>query len=107
VQYHEKPFTEAEFLDKIQAKVLRVFLLSISPLQLCLQVSISSNSRNLLCISSNSCNLLTISTVKLLYTVKEKEGKTYRKPYPLPHGSGLSRLWGRRKMFITRANAAS
>jgi hypothetical protein len=38
---------------------------SQSPLQLCLECSISSNSRNLLC----------ISTVQLLYTVKEKGGK--------------------------------
>jgi hypothetical protein len=41
---------EAEFLDEIQKKVLRVFLLAIQshPLQLCTEISISSNSRNLL-----------------------------------------------------------
>jgi hypothetical protein len=40
---------EAEFLDEIQTKVLRVFLLaSQSPLQLCLEISIYSYSRNLL-----------------------------------------------------------
>ncbi len=27
-----------------------------------------------------------MSTVKLLYTVKEKGGKPDRKPYPLPYG---------------------
>jgi hypothetical protein len=40
---------EAEFLDEIQTKVLRVFLRAIHspPLQLCLEISISTNSRNL------------------------------------------------------------
>jgi hypothetical protein len=38
-----------EFFDEIQKKVLRVFLLaSQSPLQLCLEISISSKSHNLL-----------------------------------------------------------
>ncbi len=36
-------------------------------------------------ITSNSCNLLHISTVKLLNTEKEKGGKPDRKPYPLPY----------------------
>jgi hypothetical protein len=49
---------------------------SESPLQLCLVISISSNSRN----------LLPISTVHLLCTEKEKGGKPDRKPYPLPSG---------------------
>jgi hypothetical protein len=44
---------------------------SQAPLQLCLEIFISSNSRN----------LLLFSTVKLLYTVKEKG----RKPYSLPY----------------------
>ncbi len=63
--------TEAEFSDEIQTKVLRVFLLAIhqSPLQLCLEISITSNSRNLLQF-----------LVQLLYTVKEKGGKPDRKP---------------------------
>ncbi len=51
-----------------------------------LQIYISSNSRNLLCVSSKSSNLVHISTIQLLYTVKEKGGKPYRKPYPLPYG---------------------
>jgi hypothetical protein len=29
---------------------------------------------------------LTVYTVQLLYTVKEKGGKPYRRPYPLPYG---------------------
>ncbi len=49
---------------------------SQSLLQLCLVISISSNSRN----------LLPISTVHLLCTLKEKGGKPDRKPYPLPSG---------------------
>jgi hypothetical protein len=56
---------EAEFLDNIQTKVLRVFLFIVT-LQLCLEIYISSNSHNLLC----------ISTVQLLYNIKEKGGKT-------------------------------
>jgi hypothetical protein len=62
--------------DEIKIKVVRVFPLcySHSTLQLCLEISISSNSCNLLCISSNSRNLLCISTVQLLYTVKGKGG---------------------------------
>ncbi len=56
-----------------------------SPLQLCLEIFISSNSRTILSISSNSRNLLHISTVKLLYTVKEKGGQSDRKPYPLSY----------------------
>ncbi len=94
-------------------KSLKSFLLAIqTPLQLGLEISISSNSRNLLHISSNSYNLLrissnscnilhifsnsrnlksissnsnnlkSISTVQLLYTKQEKGGK----PYPLPYG---------------------
>jgi hypothetical protein len=80
---------EAEFLDEIQTKVLNVFLLAIH----ChlysfeFEISLSSNSRILLCISSNLRNLLHISTVKELYTVKEKGGKPERKPYPIPYGS--------------------
>jgi hypothetical protein len=64
---------EAEFWDKIQTKVLRVFLVTVTQ-QLCLEIYISSNSHNLLC----------ISTVQLLYTIKEKGGKPDRKPCPVP-----------------------
>ncbi len=53
---------------------------SQSALQPCLQIYISSNSRNLFCISSNSRNLWTISAVQLLYyTVKAKGGKPDKK----------------------------
>ncbi len=46
---------------------------SQSPLQLCIEIFISSNSRNLL-------------LFLLLYTVKEKGGKPDRRPYPLTFG---------------------
>ncbi len=54
-------------------------------LQLCLEISISSNSRNLLHIKQ----LLTNFYRSLLYTVKEKWGKPNRIPYllVLPYGS--------------------
>jgi hypothetical protein len=45
-----------------------------SPLQLCIDISISSNSRNLL------------QFLEFSYTVQEKGGKPDRKPYPLPCG---------------------
>jgi hypothetical protein len=66
---------EAEFLDEIKTKVLRVFLFVIHShlytLQLCLEISISSNWRNLQCIFSKSRNLLHISTrTSSLRTVK-------------------------------------
>jgi hypothetical protein len=51
-------------------------LSSLNSQQLCLENSISSNSRN----------LLPFSTVKLLFTVKKKGGKADRKPHLLPHG---------------------
>jgi hypothetical protein len=55
---------------------------SQSPLQLCPEISISTKSRNLLCISSNSRNLLCIYTVKLVYKGKQKGGKSVlRNPY--------------------------
>jgi hypothetical protein len=48
---------------------------SQSPRQLCREISISSNSRNLLQFSH--CTL---------YNVKKKGGQPDRKPYPLPYG---------------------
>ncbi len=63
-------------MDEILPKVLRVLLLAIhkSPLQLCLEISISLNSRN----------HLRFSTVQILYTLKEKGGKPDIIPYPSP-----------------------
>jgi hypothetical protein len=67
---------EVEYLDEIQTKIFKVFLIAIYSylytLQLCLEISISSNSRNL--------------SQFLLYTVKEKGGKPDRKPYLLSYG---------------------
>jgi hypothetical protein len=68
----------AEFLDEIQTEVSKRFppCYSQPPLQLCLEISVSSNSRNLL-----------LSTVLVtVYTVSEKGGKPDRKPYYLPYG---------------------
>ncbi len=67
-------------MDEVRTKVLRVFLLAYSQthLQLCLEISILSN----------SCNLLQF----LLYTVKEKEGKPKKRPNPLPYGLSLRTL---------------
>ncbi len=83
-----------EFLDKIQKKNLKSFSLcySKSPVQLCHEIFISSNSRNLL-------QFLQCVTVHC----KEKGGKPDRKPHTLSYGlrnpdrnlkSGeLSRIW--------------
>jgi hypothetical protein len=67
---------EAELLDEIQTKVLRVSFLVI-PTHLysfTLRFLFLQTHTTLLCISSNSRNLLHISTVQLLFTVKEKGG---------------------------------
>ncbi len=84
-------------MDEIQTKALRVFLLAIHShlypvqctlcVQLCHEIFISLNSRKLLHSSSNSCKLLRNSTLKLLYTVKEKGGKPdTKRSIPLPYG---------------------
>ncbi len=70
---------EAEFLDKIQTKGLIVFLLAIHSnlrtLQLCIDIYISSNSRNLLQILHLSyCTLLSRKEEYLIETI------------PLPYG---------------------
>ncbi len=57
---------------------------SQSPLQLCLENSISSNSRNLL--------QFLHSTGQLLYTVKEKKGTPDRGPYPHSFKAGIATL---------------
>jgi hypothetical protein len=59
---------EAEFLDEIQTKPLRVFFFAIQKTSTALP----------------SLNLYFISA--LLYTVKVKGGKPDRKPHPLPYG---------------------
>jgi hypothetical protein len=70
---------EAKFLGNPD-KSLKNFppCYSQSSLQLCLEISISSNSRN----------LLQFLEFRLLYAVKEKGGKPDRKPYPLLDGLG-------------------
>ncbi len=59
-------YSDAEFLDKIQTKVLIVFSLLFTVILLCLEIFISSN----------SCNLLQfLQFAKII--VKEKGGKSY------------------------------
>ncbi len=68
---------EAEFLDEIQTKVLRIssllFIVTFTalPLDFCFFKLTQS---------------LTVSTVQLLYAVKEKEGKPVNKIYPFTNG---------------------
>ncbi len=75
LEWGKEVLPEVKYLDEIQTKIFKVFLIAIHSylytLQLCLEISISSNSRNLLQF--------------LLYTVKEKGGKPDRKPYLLPY----------------------
>jgi hypothetical protein len=73
----QKTTNRGGILGRIQKKVLKVFLLAIEPyLNVCLEIFISSNFHT----------LLHFSTVQLLYTVQEREGKPDRKPYPLVFG---------------------
>ncbi len=67
--------TEAEFLDEIQTKVLRVFLLAI-------QSHLYSFALRFIFFQKYARNLFNSA---FLYTVKEKEGKPDRKPYPIPY----------------------
>jgi hypothetical protein len=77
---------EAEFLDEIQTKILRGVLLAItqSPLQLCLEISIYSNSRNPLCISSNPPLTYFYSSISV--HCKWERRKTWQKTIPPSHG---------------------
>jgi hypothetical protein len=69
--------TEAEFLDKIQTKVLRVALLAIHR-------HLYSFALRYLFIQTHAISYSFYSAV-ILYTVKEKGGKPDRKPYALPY----------------------
>ncbi len=70
--------TEAEFLDEIQTKDLRVFLLAI------FRVTSTTFLFVFLQTHATSCSFYSFSY--LLYTVKEKGGKPDRKPYALSYG---------------------
>jgi hypothetical protein len=83
-------FTEAEFLEEIQKRSLKEFssCYSQSPLLLCLEISISSNSRNLtscVYLQTHETSYIFIK-IKLEHTVKEKGGKHDKKTYSLPYG---------------------
>jgi hypothetical protein len=69
--------TEAEFLDEIQTKVLKVLLLAIH----CHFYSFA-----LRFIFFKLTQPLTVSTIHLLYTLKKKGGKTDENHTPLPYG---------------------
>jgi hypothetical protein len=77
--------TEAEFLDGIQTKVLRVFLLAIRshPYSFALKFLFLQTHATLYEFFK-LMQPLTVSTVQLLYIVKEKGGTPDRIPYPLP-----------------------
>ncbi len=78
--YHVFSSAEAEFLDAIQTKVLKVFLLAMHS-------HLYSFALIFICFSFQLTQHLTyFYGSQLLYTVKEKGGKPNRKPYPLPYG---------------------
>jgi hypothetical protein len=66
-------YSEAEFLDEIQTKFS-------------LLVTVNTKALNWGFYFFKFTQPFTVSTVQLLYTLKKKGGKPYRKPYPLPHG---------------------
>jgi hypothetical protein len=72
-----KTLTEAEFLDAIQTKVLKVFLLAIHS-------HLYSFALRFLFLQTHATCYIFYSSV--LYTIKEKGGKSNTKPYPLPFG---------------------
>jgi hypothetical protein len=78
MNYYWLESVDTEFVDEIQTKVFRVFLLAIHSrlLQLCLEIS--SNLRNLL-------GFLQFSYCTVVHCTGKK-GKPDRKPYSLPYG---------------------
>ncbi len=78
IRYSEKNETWGRILGRNSDKSLKRFPHSYSkpPLQLCLEISISSNSRN----------LLHIYTVQLLTTIQEKGGNPDKKTISTSHG---------------------
>jgi hypothetical protein len=69
--------SEAEFLDEIETKILRVFILAI-------RRHLYSFYLKFLCLQTHATSYSFLSA--LLYTVKEKGGKPERKQNPLPCG---------------------
>jgi hypothetical protein len=78
VQISHTP-SEAEFSDDIQTKVLTVFLLAI-------QSHLHSFALRFLFLQTHATSYSFCSV--LLYTVKEKGGKSDRKPHPFKEGGG-------------------
>jgi hypothetical protein len=71
--------TEAEYLDEIQTKVFRVFLLAIHS-------QLYSFALRFLFLQTLATSYSFYSSVTVLYTIKEKGGNSDRKPYPLTYG---------------------
>jgi hypothetical protein len=69
--------SEAEFLDEIQTKILRVFILAV-------RRHLYSFDLKFLFLQTHATSYSFLSA--LLYTVKEKGGKPDRRPHPLPYG---------------------
>jgi hypothetical protein len=71
--------SEAEFLDKIQTKVLRIFLFDAHshPYSIALRF---------IFLQTHATSYYFYSSITVLYTVKKKGGKPNRKPHPLPYG---------------------
>ncbi len=70
--------TVAEFLDEIQTKVIRVFLLAIHS-------HLYSLALRFIFLQTHATSYVFLQFSYLLYTVKEKGGKPDRKPCPLPY----------------------
>jgi hypothetical protein len=69
--------SEAEFLDEIQTKILRVFILAV-------RRHLYSFDLKFLFLQTHATSYSFLS--ELLDTVKEKGGKPDRRPHPLPYG---------------------
>jgi hypothetical protein len=76
-QFVDARWAEVKFLDEIQTKVLRVFLLAI-------QNHLHSFALRFHFLQTHAISYSFYSALQ--YTVKEKGGKPDRKPYPLPYG---------------------
>jgi hypothetical protein len=80
---------EAEFLDKIQTKILRVFLLFTVTYLYSYAVRflfLKTHATSYIFLQTHTP--LMYSIVQVLYTVKEKGGLFDRRPYPLLYGLG-------------------
>jgi hypothetical protein len=75
-EFVDARWVEAKFLDEIETKVSRVFLHAI-------QSHLYSFALRFLFLQTHAISYSFYSVLQ--YTVKEKEGKPDRKPYPFPY----------------------